>query len=75
MMRDSLNVPSAPSRIDAMLDAAGIRLAEDDRRQLLEMYSDLWPSVEALYDVPRAQQEVPCLVFIADPPLASWVGG
>lgn len=61
--------------IDAMLEAAGLELTDEDRHQVLQTYSVLSPRIEALYEVQGAQHEVPGLVFIADPPLASWDEG
>lgn len=66
------NPSSYGPAVDAMLGAAGITPAPDEREQLLEMYALYRPGVEALYALPEARYEAPALIFQADPKLAEW---
>lgn len=71
-MPDMPRGQSVSRRVDMMLAAAGVHLSAEDRRCLLKTYTTLLPRIEALYDVPGADDEVPALVFLADPSLSQW---
>ena len=58
--------------VEAMLNAAGITLADDERRRLTEMYAMYRPGIAAMYAVPEARYEVPALLFQAAPRLQAW---
>jgi hypothetical protein len=58
--------------VDAMLAAAGLTVAADERERLLEMYAIYRPGIAALYDLPEVRYEAPALVFQAEPKLQAW---
>jgi hypothetical protein len=70
-MTDELD-PKTVATLDAMLDAAGIVATPAEREQLLAMYAQFKPGVDAMYALPEARYEAPALVFQAEPKLTPW---
>jgi hypothetical protein len=58
--------------IDAMLDAAGLQPAPDERETLAKLYATFKPGLDALYALPAARYETPALIFQAAPKLDAW---
>jgi hypothetical protein len=58
--------------IDAMLDAAGLHPATEERAALGRLYATFKPGIDALYALPEVRYEAPALVFQAAPKLDAW---